>query len=168
MSRNCFLAPDVSHTERCVALLRHQGIAQENIAAIANQGLKSRILQDCGGESNDFLPAYARGVSIGGVMGWLAGLAAVAFPPIGVVLGSGAILASTLATAGLGGLISGIAGAGFTNSSLNEFKDAIAAGKLLIIAEIPADRVDTIEGLIRLEVPSIALMGTEPATPVFG
>ena len=101
-------------------------------------------------------------------MGLLAGVTAVAFPPLGIVLGGGAILASTLAAAGLGGLISGIAGAGFTNSSLNEFKDAIAAGKVLIIAEIPTDRVDRIEGLIKLEVPSITLMGIEPATPVLG
>ncbi len=168
MSRICFLAPDVPHTERCVALLRQQGIAEEDIAVIANHGLESRTLPDEGGDSTDFLPAYARGVSIGGVMGLLAGVTAVAFPPLGIVLGGGAILASTLAAAGLGGLISGIAGAGFTNSSLNEFKDAIAAGKVLIIAEIPTDRVDRIEGLIKLEVPSITLMGIEPATPVLG
>lgn len=168
MSRICFLVPDVAQTERLVALLRRQGIVEENMAVIANHALASSTLPDSGGESSDFLPAYARGVSIGGAMGLLAGLTAVAFPPIGMVLGGGAILASTLAAAGLGGLVSGIAGAGFTNSSLNEFKDAIAAGNLLVIADIPPDRVDAIETLTKLELPSIALMGVEPATPVLG
>ena len=149
-------------------LLRQQGIAEENIAVISNHGLESSTLPDSGGESSDFLPAYARGVSIGGAMGLLAGLTAVAFPPLGIVLGGGAILASTLAAAGLGGLLSGIAGAGFTNSSLNEFKDAITAGKLLVIAEISHDQVQAIETLTTLEVPSVALMGVAPATPVFG
>lgn len=168
MSRICFLSPDVRQTERIVALLRLQAIPEEDISVIANHGLESKKLPDGGGESTDFLPAYARGVSIGGVMGLLAGLTAVAFPPIGLVLGGGAILASTLAAAGLGGLISGIAGAGFTNSSLNDFKDAIAAGKLLVLVEIPAERVDAIEKLLKHEVPSIELLGKEPATPVLG
>ncbi len=168
MNRICFLSPDVAHTERFVKLLLQCGITKAHIHVVANDDVVADNLPDAGAESNDFLPAYVRGVSIGSVVGLLAGLTAVAFPPAGVVLGGGAILVSTLAAAGLGGLGSGIAGAGFTNSSLNEFKDAIAAGQLLVMADLPPGRVDEIQFAIRQADPSIQLMGVEPPTPVLG
>jgi hypothetical protein len=125
-------------------------------------------LPDAGAESNDFLPAYARGVSVGGMVGLLAGLTAVAFPPLGMVLGGGTVLASTLAAAGFGGFASGLAGAAFTNSRLNEFKDEIEAGQLLVMADLPDSHVEEIEDAIRLADPAIQLLSVEPPAPAFG
>ena len=168
MNRICFLSPDVRRTEQVVNLLSGFGIEKENIYVVANRDLVLDDLPDAGGDTNDFLPAYTRGVSVGGVVGLLAGLTAVAFPPSGVVFGGGAILASTLAAAGLGGLISGIAGAAYTNSSLNTFKAAIAEGQLLVMADVPADQVDEIEASVSRTHPRIRLMGVEPSTPLLG
>ncbi len=168
MKRICFLSPDVAHTERLVDLLLKRDIAKDHIYVVTNQEVAAGTLPGAGPDSTDFLPAYVRGVSIGGVVGLLAGLTAVAFPPIGFVFGGGAVLVSTLAAAGLGGLMSGIAGAAFANSRLNEFKEAIAAGQLLVMVDLPPNRVTEIELAIRQADPSIQLMGVEPPTPVFG
>jgi len=173
MNRICFLSPDVAHTERFVDLLLKRDVGRDLIHVVANHEVANHevaesSLPDAGAESSDFLPAYVRGVSIGSVVGLFAGLTAVAFPPFGVVFGSGAILVSTLAAAGVGGLMSGIAGAAFTNSRLNEFKDAIAAGQLLVLVDLPPNRVQEIESAIQQAEPAIQLMGVEPPTPVLG
>ncbi len=168
MKRICFLSPDVVHTRRVVNLLREKGIPEKHIYVVAKHGVELEDLPDAGPESNDFLAAYARGVSMGAVGGLLAGVTALAFPPMGIVIGGGAVLLSTLAGAGFGGFMSGLAGAAFTNSRLNEFKEAIDRGQLLVMADLPKQRIAEFEASIRRADPSILLMGVEPPVPALG
>jgi hypothetical protein len=60
-------------------------------------------------QKSDFIPALEQGWALGGLTGILAGLVAVALPP-GLVLGGGAVLAISLAGAGVGKRSAGIRG----------------------------------------------------------
>jgi hypothetical protein len=166
MKRLCFLSPDLDHTRQVVADLKHSGVPEKHIYIVARHGVELDDLPDAGPEADDFLPAYERGVGIGGVAGLLAGLVALAFPPAGVVIGGGAVLLISLFGAGVGGFLSGLAGAAFSSSRLAEFEAAINEGKILVMADVPAEAVDQYESLIKSADPEVEVMGIEPHAPV--
>lgn len=162
MKRLCFLSPDVAHTRQVVNDLKDNGIPEKHIYVLAKHGVELEDLPDEGPEMDDFLPAYERGLAFGGAGGLLAGLVALAFPPSGVVVGGGGVLLVTLFGAGLGGFMSGLAGASIPSSRLTEFQDAIEAGSLLVLADVPKDEVERYENLIRQADPEVEVHGVEP------
>jgi len=146
--------------------LKKNDIPEKHVYIVARHGVDLEDLPDAGPEADDFLPAYERGVAFGGGAGLLAGLAALAFPPTGVVVGGGAVLLISLFGAGVGGFLSGLAGAGFSSSRLSEFEDAIEQGKILVMADVPAGEVERYETLIKSADPEVEVMGIEPHAPV--
>jgi hypothetical protein len=80
------------------------------------------------------------GIGLGGVAGLLGGLLVVAFPPAGVVLGGGALLAGAVAGAGFGALVTALIGSQEHNHRLDGFQRALAAGQLLLMVDIPKQR----------------------------
>lgn len=162
MIRLCFLSPDINHARKAVADLKHSGIPEKHIYVLAKYGTEMEDLPDAGPESNDFLPAYKRGIELGGTAGVLAGLAALAFPPSGIIVGGGLVVLLGLYGAGLGGLLTGIAGASFENSKLKTFESEISQGKLLLLVDVPKDDVAKTQSLIRNQDPDISIEGIEP------
>lgn len=88
------------------------------------------------------------GVGLGGVAGLLGGLLVVAFPPAGVVLGGGALLAGTAAGAGFGALVTALLGSQEHNHKLDAFQRALAAGELLLMVDVPRQREAEVRGAI--------------------
>jgi hypothetical protein len=118
-------------------------------------------------QKSDFIPAMERGLAVGGITGVLAGIAAVTFPPAGLVLGGGAILGTSLAGAGIGAWISGMIGMDVPNSQIEKFEDAIEKGEVLMMVDIPKTRVEEIEALVQQHHPDADMGGTEPHIPAF-
>ena len=123
-------------------------------------------LPDEGPEGDDFLAGYERGLALGGAAGLFAGVLVVTFPPAGLVLGGGAILLMEVAGAGLGGLLSGIAGAAFHNSRLSTFEAALDEGKVLVLVDVPKRDVGQIEDLIHRHDPKVTIEGVEPEATI--
>jgi hypothetical protein len=92
---------------------------------------------------------------------------AMAFPPAGLVVGGGAVFAISAASAGVGGWLSSIIGSSVPSSRLTKFADAIEAGELLVLVDVPRARVDDIEDLVRKHFPIADIRGTEPMVPPF-
>jgi len=166
MKRLCFLSPDIEHTRKVVQDLRASGIPERNIYVIARPGTDLEALPDAGPESNDFLPAYERGLAIGGAGGLLAGLLAMTFAPAGIVVGGAAVLLIAAYGAGMGGILTGIAGAAFPSSRLSEFEAAIEAGSLLVLADVPRDQTERCQKLIESADPEVEVLGVEPHAPL--
>ena len=103
MRRIYFLVPDLKTASTVTDELLLARIEERHIHVIAREGTelgnlpKASLLQ-----TSDVIPAVERGLAVGGVTGILAGVAAVTFPPAGMVLGGGAILATALAGSGIG------------------------------------------------------------------
>jgi hypothetical protein len=166
MKRLCFLSPDVEHTRQVVQDLRARGISERNIYVIARHGTELEDLPEPGPERDDFLPAYERGLAIGGAGGLIAGLIAMAFAPAGIVVGGGAVLLIAAYGAGMGGILTAIAGAAFPSSRLSEWEAAIEAGKILVMVEVPNDQVGEYEQFVRSMDPEVEVLGIEPHAPL--
>jgi len=166
MERLCFLSPDLFHARQVVKDLKAAGVADKHIYALAKYGVELDGLPDAGPDFDDFMPAYKRGLEFGGTAGVLVGLAALAFPPAGIVVGGGLVLLVGLWGAGVGGMLAGIAGGSFSNSRLKVFESAIDEGKLLIMADVPKDEVEKFESIIKKQDPEIEIEGIEPSAPL--
>jgi hypothetical protein len=162
MKRLCFLSPDVDHARQVVGDLKNMGVTEKHIYVLAKYGVDIGNLPDAGPTSGDFLPAYERGLTLGGTAGVIAGLTALAFPPAGIVVGGGLVLLVGLWGAGIGGILSGIAGAAFSNSRLESFESAIEAGQVLVMVDVPNNEVETFERTIKRLDPKVAVEGIEP------
>ncbi len=166
MKRLCFMSPDVHHAEAVVQDLMKDGVEEKHIYAIARSGIPLGTLPDGGPDDDDFLPAFERGVALGGATGLLAGLMAIAFPPAGFVVGGGGVLLIGAMSASLGGLLTGMAGAAYPNSRLKAFEKGIEVGKILIMVDVTRDRMKHVNELIRRQEPQVEIEGIEPPAPL--
>lgn len=113
------------------------------------------------------MPALQRGAAAGGLSGLLAGLLAVSFPPAGLVLGGGALLGLTLFGAGFGAWMSSMVGVGLPSGRIARYEQAVADGALLMMVDVPRDRVEEIEALVTRHHPDVELEGVDPDIPLF-
>lgn len=89
-------------------------------------------------QKSDFVPVAEQGLALGGVTGILAELVAV-----------GVLLATTLTGAGVGAWLSSMVGMSLDNRRIKEFEEAIQSGELLVLADVPTNRVNKIEKSIK-------------------
>lgn len=170
MRRLYFLVPHADSAKQIVDELLLARVPERHIHVVAKDHhvLTEHDIPEAGLlEESDFVPAVERGLAVGGATGLLAGVVAVTFPPVGLALGGGAILGISLAGAGVGAWVSGIIGSSAPNSRLKRFEQAIEEGQLLMVVDVPKDRVDEITELVHKHHAEAEVEGTEPTTPPF-
>lgn len=168
MKRIYFLVPDIATTKKIVDDLLLQRIEERHIHVIAKRGTSLEDLPEASLlQKSDFIPAVEQGAALGGSTGLLAGLVAVALPPASTVIAGGVLLATTLAGAGVGAWLGGMVGMNVGNRRLKEFEDAIEAGELMVLADVPPERVEEIETCVKKHLPQVEIEGTEPKIPAF-
>jgi hypothetical protein len=139
-------------------------IEERHIHVLAKRGMPLEDLPEATFlQKTDFLPALEQGVALGGATGLLAGLVAMALPT-GLVLGGGALLAITLAGAGVGGLMASMVGSGIGSRRIEQFQAAIENGELLMMVDVPWDRVEEIEAIVKKHHPEAECEGADPHT----
>ncbi len=104
--------PSYTTVEMGVDGLKAGGFSNRDISVLLTESAGSR---DFAHEKGTKAPEGATtgagtGVVLGGAMGWLLGVGALAIPGLGLFIAAGPIMA-TLAGAGVGGAVGGIAGA---------------------------------------------------------
>ena len=72
----------------------------------------------------------------------------------------------TMFGAGLGGFLTGLAGAAFPSSRLQQFEQAIEDGALLVMADVPTVEATAHEAALREAAPGIEIVGFEPPAPI--
>lgn len=168
MRRLYFLMPDIAATDELVADLLLSHVEERYIHVIAKEGTPMEDLPEASiFQKSDFVPAIERGLTLGGITGVVSGLVAMAFPPAGLVIGGGAVLALGAAGAGVGGLLSSMIGISAPSSRLQKFEDAIEQGEILVLIDVDRTRADEIEELVKKHHPEAEIEGTEPMTPPF-
>lgn len=167
MTRLCFLSPDIEHTRRAVAALRHAGVGDSQLMVVARHDIPLEDLPPAGIDKTDAIPGFARGLAAGGVLGTIAGLVILSFEDIGLALGGAAIPWFALFGASVSGLASLLAGASLPSSRLRQFQDAIERqGKILLMVDAREDRVEALQTLLKTESPEIEFAGVEPSAPL--
>jgi len=167
MKRIYFLVPNIEITRKIVDELLLARVEERHIHVLAKRGTPLEDLPEATFlQKTDFIPALERGIAVGGMTGMLAGLVAVALPT-GLVLGGGAVLAISLLGAGFGAWASSMIGASIGNSQIQAYEEAMERGELLVMIDVPRDRVEEIEELIKKHHPEAECEGTEPTIPPF-
>jgi hypothetical protein len=168
MRRIYFLLPSTQCAQMIVGELLLKRVEWRHIHVIANHNVR---LEDLPAatlvQSSDLLHALTRGTAAGCATGMLTGLVAMAFPPAGLTIAGGAVVALTLAGAGFGAWAATMIGIDVPNTRLKRFEEAIERGALLMMIDVPVHRVEEIEELIRLHHAEADIQGTEPTIPAF-
>jgi hypothetical protein len=168
MRRLYFLLPNIEVTRSIVDELLLARIEERHIHVIAKEGTPMEDIPEASLlQKSDFIPALEKGVLGGAYTGILAGLVAAAIPASGLVLGGGILAAMTAAGATVGGLMSSMVGISIPSGRLEKFEDAVKAGEILMLVDVPRQRVDKIEELVKTHHPSVDIEGTEPMVPPF-
>ena len=168
MRRIYFLLPDVEVARKVVDELLLARIAEDHIHVIAKEGTAMADLPEATlAQKSDVIPALERGVAVGGATGIIAGVVAVTFPPAGLVLGGGALLGIALAGTGFGALMSTMIGVSTPNTRHTQFEVAISKGEILMLVDVPKERVENIEEMVKQHHPEADIEGTEPTIPAF-
>lgn len=168
MRRLYFLVPDPSTAQAIVDDLLRSRITWHHIHVLANHNVTLEQLPEASLlQSSDVIHALERGVAIGGATGAFLGLVALVFPPFGLTIAGGAVVAMTLAGAGFGAWTSTMIGVDVPNARLARFQEAIREGQLLLMADVPASREQEIEQLVAQHFPQVDVRGAEPTTPIF-
>ncbi|MGF6821108.1 hypothetical protein OKW33_008002 [Paraburkholderia atlantica] len=168
MRRLYFLAPDTTTAKAIVDDLLRARITWRHIHVLANHSVALEELPEATLlQSSDVVHSLERGVALGGATGALLGLVALVFPPAGLTIAGGAVIALTLTGAGFGAWTATMIGVDEPNARLERFRGAIRDGQLLIMADVPGSREQEIEQMVVQHVPKADLEGAEPTTPIF-
>ena len=163
-----FLLPQVATAKQVVDELLLARIEERHIHVLAKEGVEMEDLPEATLlQKSDFVHGVEQGLAVGGATGVIAGLLAVTFPPAGLVLGGGAVLAAALAGAGMGAWISGMIATDVPNSRLKEFEQAVEKGQVLMMVDVPKEQVEAVSDLVKKHHPEADMHGTEPTIPAF-
>lgn len=163
-----FLLPNVARARQVVDELLLARIDDHHIHVMAKEGTalgglpEANLLQ-----RSDFIHGIEIGLSVGGATGILAGLVAIAFPPEGIELGGWTLLVTALAGAVIGAWVAGMIGTDIPNSQLKAFEAAVAGGQVLMLVDVPKDKVENVTNMIRKHHPEADMHGVEPNIPAF-
>ncbi len=154
MRRLHVLMPDQATTQAVVEELKRDGIPEHHLHVVASLGQDIEGLPEADvWQKTELAHGIEWGVGLGGVAGLLGGVLAVTFPPAGLVLGGGAILAAAAGGAGVGAIVNAMLGSHEHNHDLDRYAKAIGRGRLLLMADVPRSRVDQLSDLIRSHFP---------------
>lgn len=164
MRRIYFLAPNIETTHKIVDELRREGIEDRHIHILAKRDTPLEDMPEATEfQKTDFIPAVERGAALGATTGLLAGLVGLRFA--GFAIAGGPVLGILFYGATIGAMMSGLAGLEVGNSRVKQYADAIEHGQLLVMVDIPKERIDAISQLIIKHHPSAQFEGIEPLFP---
>ena len=133
-TRHVFSVPDLATAKDALRAAREAGLTDDNLSLIARSDIELDSIQDQHKDApTDFMPAALRGTAAGGALGLVAGLVAVAIPPLGVTLAGAALL--TVGGAAVGTWVSALVGSTVDDPVRRKFEEEIAAGRILVVLD---------------------------------
>lgn len=163
-----FLLPDIKQAESAFEKLLLARIEERHIHFLAKDHTNLGDLPEATVlQRSDAVHAAGLGFLVGGITGAAAGSVELAFPPDGMPMGLGAILAMSVLGATMGIWTSGMIGSSAPNTHLRRFAEEIERGKLLLIVDVPRRRIEEVSRQIQEQHPDAAMCGLHPTIPAF-
>ena len=152
-----FMLPDIKTAHQMMDQMLLARIEEQNVHFLARPDISLEDLPEASViEKTDSLHGVGVGAMIGGVGGVLGGALVVAFPSIvsipsdvGPPLQVLAILTIALIGAGFGAWWTGMIASAIPNSSLKHYEDRISRGEILMIVNVPYQRIRQIRALVQ-------------------
>jgi hypothetical protein len=129
--------PTYNAVERAVDALRMAGFRSTDISVLFPQNVGTKdFAHEKGTKAPEGATAGAgTGAVVGGTLGWLTGIGALAIPGLGPFIAAGPIMA-TLAGAGVGGAVGGVTGAligmGIPEYEAKRYEGRVTKGGILL------------------------------------
>jgi hypothetical protein len=163
-TRHVFSVPDLAAAQHALNVAREAGLTDENLSLIARADIELDSIQDRHKDAaTDFMPAALRGAATGGAVGLVAGLVAIAFPPLGVTLAGAALL--TVGGAAVGTWVSALLGSTVDDPVRRKFEGEIKAGRILVVLDAEDPQLPAAEAaLLRLGATRLPYEGTTALT----
>ena len=163
-----YLLPDVPSARALLDELLLARIEERHIRFLARDGALPDDMPGCGVLlKTDLVHGAQLGALIGGIVGLAAGILLVLMPPDGLTMRTAAILLLALGGALFGAWASGMNGCAIPNRKLEQYKDAIDGGQVLMVLDVPVRRVRQIEDMIAVRHPDYRFGGAEPPLVAF-
>jgi hypothetical protein len=133
-TRRVYSTTDLAQARAAMQAARSAGIPDEDLSLIARADIElEKIPEQRKDEHTDFKPAAVRGLAEGGATGLLAGLVAMAIPPLGVTL-AGAVAVGA-ASALVGAWTNALMGSSSPDPVRQKFEGEIEAGRILVVVD---------------------------------
>jgi hypothetical protein len=163
-----FLLPDFASARATANDLLLARIEDRHMHFLARRGTDLAELHEASYlQKTDISHGAGVGLGLGGCVGFLIGFYVVLMPPEGVYLQLGTVLGTTLAGTLLGAWVASMVATAVPNSRLKKFEQDIAAGKILLMVDIPLGRFEEVRDLVHRRHPEASDHGMEPAIPAF-
>lgn len=160
--------PDLDSARRLADDLLLARIEDRHMHFLARRGTNLGDLHEASYlEKTDAWHGAFTGLVLGGIIGALVGFALVQFPPGGASIQLVAVLIAAVVGAGLGSWVATMVGLQVPNSRLKAFEADIAAGKILLMLDVPANRRTDVAAIIARTHPEAIDRGDEPTVPAF-
>jgi hypothetical protein len=161
-----FLLPEVVAAQQTASDLLLARIEWRHLHVLARPGTDLGELHEANPlQKSDLVHGAETGIVVGGLCGIALGIFVLLTPPDGVALHLATVLATGLGGALLGAWAGSLVGAAIPNSRLAAFEREIAAGRVLLMADVPFARVEEIREIVHRRHPEASDRGVEPALP---
>ena len=156
MKRLTFLAPDLDHARTVTEGLREQGISDEMMHVVAEDHemlQQAHIHEATEMETSELESDFDWGIVAGGVLGLVLGFITLGVQVFGFEFGILSLLVMTIIGAFCGGWIGKTIGESTPSSDLAKYQHALAAGQILMMVDVPVEKVPAVYKLVRSVCP---------------
>ncbi len=166
--RMYILIPTLKETKSTFRDMLLARVPDHNIHILAKRGTQLGDLPEATMfQKTDVFHGAELGLAVGGILGVLVGVYFLNFPPDGLPIGMGIILALGLFGAVFGTWVAALIGVGAPNSQLVRFEKSIEDGQFLMMIDIPKNKVEAVSEIIEKRHPEALNKGVEPTMPAF-
>ena len=166
MKRRIFAFDSAAAARAAVAHLRGVGVSDKCISLIARSDIElDDVPKELLDASSDLVPALGRGAALGGATGLIAGIVAMAIPPLGVAIGGPVLLAFLAGGAAIGAWSASLAGASVPNDVRRKFEDEIQKGRILLVVDSVRDDMVHVRSLLSGISDGHLIWQSETSTP---
>jgi hypothetical protein len=163
-----FLLPDVESARRTADDLLLARVEDRHMRFLARRGTDLGDLPEAGFlYKSDAVHGAGVGLALGVLGGTLLGVLLLVYPPEGTQPAPVAVLICALIGGLLGAWTASMAGAAVPNSRLRDFGEGIAQGKLLLMVDVPYQRVDQVRDIVVARHPEAVPCGLASRYPAF-
>jgi len=161
-----FLLPNLEEAKATVDELLLSRIDENHIHVMAKQGIDLGDLPEASiFQTSDIVHGVETGLVIGGLSGLVGSIIAITALQVGSVMGF-VVLGCTVFGAGFGVWMSGMIGSSTKNSRLKDFEQSMEDGKILLMVDVPMDKVEDITHKMQAHKKTI-IGGSDPSMPAF-
>jgi hypothetical protein len=163
-----FVLPDLGSAIRTANDLLLARIEDRNMHFLAKRGMSLGELHEANYfQKSDLRHSMQIGFILGGCLGFVVGIYIYLTPPEGANLQLVTILIATVVGALFGAWAASMIGISTPNTALKRFEAEIGEGRVLLMVDVPKDRVEEIQELVHRSHPEASDHGLEPTIPAF-